>query len=730
MKRIFWTIFIGALALGRALPALAQCQPATDCAAVNCVFSATVLEQTAWSNSGYVGGLTQSFCGTVESSMLFVVLADSSGTIQVTLNSSNCENGNGMQMALYPDCPANSDPVACSGGASGGASEPVVLTANTNPGQLYYLLVDGYSGDVCDFTLTTVGISDTPQDYGIISGQVLIDTNLDCLPDSTDIPTANIPVHLSGMYGSTRPTNAQGEFYFVYTDTGAVTLTLQDQIGDLWTICADSFVVNPAVFPDSTYVQFLIQPQTFCTQMEVELSVAPFFRPCWPTRIAIQYCNTGTVAATDATVELVLPSIFTIDNTNLPIASQTGDTLTFAVGVVPPFHCGTFFLDVHLPCTGNLLGQTFCLEAHVYPDSVCVLPSNWSGAHVELAARCLGDTLVEFTLRNTGTAAMAQEQEYIIIEDEVVLRSGNFQLGTGASMILDTMANGATWRMEAGQEPGHPGFSMPSAAIEGCGGLTPGLITVFPQNDLDKFVDIECRTVVSSYDPNLKTASPEGVGPEHLIRANTPLEYTIHFQNTGTDTAFLVRLVDVLPPTLDPLSFRPGGSSHPCTWQIVGTDTLEVLFSPIILPDSNKNELASHGWFEFSIRQMPDLPSGTLLENRAAIYFDYNDPVITDAAWHRINPLTVSIDTPNKNAAGAWALWGNPTVESCLLVAQEPVAGSTRFELLDEQGRLLRSETFSGDRFEFQRQQLPGGLYFFRLIPERGLPATGKIILR
>lgn len=724
MKGIYWTILL--FALGRAMPAQSQCLPADNCAEANCIFDAVILSSNTWTNAGATGDGAAGFCGTIEGNIWFPVLADSTGNVQITVTSTNCEVANGLQIALYEDCFA-AGPLACNGGSAGGGDVPLNLSATLNPGQLFFLMVDGYAGDVCDFTINTIGLAD-PEEYGQITGTVRIDENLNCETDSMDTPALGIPVSLSGLYSALRPTDSLGQFHFFYTDTGAVTIALNGFPNNLWALCADSFVVNPPFFPDSTHVDFLLQPLTYCADMSVDLSLPPFFRPCQSVDAVVNYCNQGTATAQDAVVALEVPSILNLTGSSLPVSGQSGDTLFFALGNVAPLHCGSFQITLQLPCNGSLVGQTLCLEAHIYPDSLCLPAPNWSGAHVNLSARCIGNAQVEFTLKNTGMAPMAEMQEYIIIEDEVVLRSGNFQLNPGESMLVQELANGATWRMEAGQEVNHPGFSQPAVSLEGCGGLSSGFVTAFSTDDADDFIDIECRLVVGSYDPNIKIAVPSGVGPQQLIRPNTPLEYTIHFQNTGTDTAFVVRLVDVLPAALDPATFRPGASSHPCRWQIFGTDTLEVVFDPIVLPDSNVNERASHGWFEFEIAQKPDLPNGTLLENRAAIYFDYNDPVLTDPAWHTVGALTVRLDNPSEQTTG-WKVLGNPAVETATFLATAQVHGVTRFELYDTQGRLLRQELFSGGQYVFQRQSLTGGMYVFRLISERGATVSGKIAI-
>ncbi|MBK6930531.1 MAG: DUF11 domain-containing protein [Saprospirales bacterium] len=730
MKRIFQIALLPLVLLfASAVRSNAQCQPNDLCSIQNCLFNGSILNSTGWWNAGYTGQTPPGgFCGTIEGEMWFPVVADTNGAIQITLTAFNCQTGNGLQMALYAEC--DSTPVACNGGVSGGGATPLVLvTPPVNPGQVYLLMIDGYAGDMCEFTLEVTGLADVNQ-FGLLSGEIRTDLDLDCEADSSDTPVPGIPVQFNGLYPGLQPGDSLGRFSFYYVDTGAVSVNLPGLNGDLWALCIDTITVNPPYFPDTTAVTFLLQPLDLCTDLDIDLGLPPFFRPCQPAQARISYCNLGTLSAADAMVSVVVPSVLELLSASLPIAGQSGDTLYFDLGELAPLECGSFSLQIRPPCNGSLLGQALCLKAFIFPDTPCIAPLNWSGANVQLSASCLGDTLVQFLLKNNGLAPMSETLEYSIIEDEAVLRSGNFQLDAGQSMVITETANGATWRLETGQEPNAPGFSRPSVWLEGCGGLTPGMVDAFAVDQGNRHADTECRQVIGSYDPNLKVASPAGAGPSRLLKANTPLEYTIHFQNTGTDTAFLVRLADVLPPTLDAGSFRPGASSHPCSWRLYGADTLEVVFSPIMLPDSNVNEPASHGWFEFSIAQKTDLPDGVVLENRAAIYFDYNDPVITDPAWHTIGQLTVSIDNPAGNPPAKWKILGNPATETCTFVSERPVTGVMRFELHDARGRLVRQAQFGGDAFVFHRKGLPAGVYAFRLTPERGSVASGKIVLR
>src|SRR5688500_6845530 len=99
--------------------------------------------------------------------------------------------------------------------------------------------------------------------------------------------------------------------------------------------------------------------------------------------------------------------------------------------------------------------------------------------------------------------------------------------------------------------------------------------------------------------------------------------YRIRFQNTGTDTAFRVVIRDTLHEILDWNSLRMIDASHPYSLLAKNGRILEWKFSNIILPDSNTNEKASHGYILFSIRPKSTLNAGDQISNRASIYFDF-----------------------------------------------------------------------------------------------------------
>lgn len=146
------------------------------------------------------------------------------------------------------------------------------------------------------------------------------------------------------------------------------------------------------------------------------------------------------------------------------------------------------------------------------------------------------------------------------------------------------------------------------------------------------------RNVLCALDPNDKQVEPKGYGEAGAIDIGTErLTYTVRFQNTGNDTAFTVMVRDRLHAWLDPATIEVLGSSHPLTSLNVENDGEAVfLFNNILLPDSNVNEAASHGYVVFSIGVRPGAPNGTTIENSADIYFGDNEAVVTNTVLNTL----------------------------------------------------------------------------------------------
>ncbi len=564
-----------------------------------------------------------------------------------------------------------------------------------------------------------------------LTGTIARDSTFNCLPDAFDPPLEGWTVSVSGngltQYGSS---NADGQYTIADLDAGAYEVVLTKP-SYLWQPCADTVQVQfNGTLPVTDTLDFQVQSLYDCPLMEVDIAT-PFLRRCMENLFAVHYCNNGNQPASDVSVTVLLDPLIELDSATLPY-TQNGSLYTFELGAVAAGECGSFNLYTTTSCAAEL-GQTLCVEAHIYPDTLCApTVPNWSGARIEVSAECAGDSVL-FQIKNAGTAPMPQALDFIIVDDHVITRQGVFQLPAGGTKEETVPADGSTWRLLADQEPGFPlGPQMPSVGVEACvanpsGTFTTGMLNMFANYSGNPFHDTECRTVIGSWDPNDKQAFPAGVDAAHYIDQNQPIEYLIRFQNTGTDTAFTVVIRDTLSPGLDPASIRPGAASHPYSWRLSGEGILTVVFDPILLPDSNVNEAASHGFVQFRINQRRDNPIGTRIENRAGIYFDFNEPVITNSVFHTVGKdfLAVSVTSPKPLRL---RLWPNPAARRVVLELDGLVSPGRRLVLRDLAGRQVGAWPLVSSRQEIQRQGLPAGVYWLELRDERRVLAVGKVV--
>ncbi|MBK9013732.1 MAG: T9SS type A sorting domain-containing protein [Saprospiraceae bacterium] len=567
-----------------------------------------------------------------------------------------------------------------------------------------------------------------------ILGNVHSNLNNTCLPYNFGTNIPNYLVEIAGNKTYFGTTDANGN-YFVPVEAGDYNVRLLNP-SPIWLTCQDSVDITLTGVFDTATVDFSIYSQDPCPAMEVDLTTLGL-RRCFQNVYSVNYRNLGSEAANPALVEVTFDPWLTVDSTSIPWVSNVGNTYTFDVGTVAPFAEGDFQAWVTVDCDSTVLGQTHCSEAHIFPNTFCFDPDpSWDGASVQLEATCTEDSVV-FKVKNLGIGDMVEPQGFIVIEDQILQMQGEFQLGFGTDTLIALPANGSTFRMEADQSPGHPGNSQPCISVEGCGAnpFSTGFVVDYPLNDADLFVDTDCRENIGSFDPNDKQGFPVGYGNLHFIEPGTDIEYLIRFQNTGTDTAFTVTVRDTLSLFLDPTSIEPGAASHPYRYELYGSGILKFTFDDIMLPDSNVNEPHSHGFVKFRAKQRQTNTPGMVIKNRAGIYFDFNTPVITNTVFHTLAENFILIDSVSSVQPGTAPqpgvrVYPNPFDETALFELENVQANHLVFSLFDMNGRQVRQQFFDKNKFQFQRDGLPSGVYFFQIAAPDRTVARGKVVLR
>jgi uncharacterized repeat protein (TIGR01451 family) len=219
-----------------------------------------------------------------------------------------------------------------------------------------------------------------------------------------------------------------------------------------------------------------------------------------------------------------------------------------------------------------------------------------------------------------------------------------------------------------------------------------------------------CIPVVNSYDPNVKEVSPKGLGVNGQIPTTTNhLDYTIHFQNTGTAPAINVSVIDTLDADLLPSSLRILGASHTMSAQWLSSNVVKFNFNNIMLSDSITNEPKSHGQVRFSINLKSGLAVGTQLTNKASIYFDSNPAIVTNTA---INTLAILSGLSPLNSLQGVMLYPNPASSQFSI---DIPADASSLRIMSVSGQVLRQQTLSRGIHTIAIQDLNAGIYFVQV---------------
>ena len=502
-----------------------------------------------------------------------------------------------------------------------------------------------------------------------------------------------------------------------------------------WRSCPPDSIHLPNMH-DTAIVSLGLENEIFCPNLVVNMTSPNLIR-CFESTYYVSYTNTGTDSATNVVVQVELDPYLVIDSTTIPY-TQTGQILLFNIGTLDVLESGQFQIHVTVDCNASL-GETHCSEVTILPNNTCV-PGNatWTGAVIAAEANCIAGDSVKFRIQNVGLGDMTQPRSYYVVEDQVLPLQGTFflQAGTDTTWTKAALA-GVVYQIHVEQEITHPqGNNLPSDVAYGCNTQDPNLnvqINQLALNDYWDFLDIDCQENVGSYDPNDKQGFPVGYDSLHYIRETDKLEYLIRFQNTGTFMAFNVVIEDEIDTeVLDLSTLQVQAVSHSYQLTIEG-NILKFNFPNIMLPDSFSNEPASHGFIRFKIEQKEGNPIGTRIENTAAIYFDFNEPVITNTTFHTVGRdfILITSTKNNRPTLAELKVFPNPfTTQTTIDIKTQSHFSTLRLHLYDALGRLVKTE-----RFNHQQQihltggSLLSGIYFYQLEGDGQLLNTGKLIV-
>ncbi len=595
-----------------------------------------------------------------------------------------------------------------------------------------------------------------------VTGLVYEDTNGDCVRNAGE-------KGLAGVVVASQPGD-----YFAYTDSlGRYSLTVDTGSYTIrQVIPADKSRFTRQTCPTGTGVHTVrltgyketlsgihfanqITPDTPRPYLTIHVA-STRRRRCFASTTTVAYLNTGNAPAAGAKVYVQLPPYVVPKSTSLPFTRDKDQHYVFDVGTLAPDASGLITIEDSVVCNNpDIRGLTQCTKAWITPANATTPAGNWDKSDAGLKAACLNNGRVRLGIYNAGAGNMADSSAFRILLDAQLAFAGNYKLAKGDSLILQVPANGRTVRLEADQRPGHPTKQSTNITLEVCGTkpdgtVSKGFVAQLPQDDAEPEVAVECLPIIDSFDPNDKAVSPQGVTDEKYTSTGEALDYVIRFQNTGTDVAYRVVVVDTLSEHLDISTLRVGAVSHAYKMTVTGKGrpVLTFTFDNIMLPDSNANEPKSHGLIQFGIKPKADLPAKTRVENFADIFFDYNEPVRTNTTRNTIYdvpPVVVeAVRLDRSIVQGGVATGVEPVLASLVRVFPNPTPGkvvvvmpagfgaSVQIGVYDALGRAVCTRSASlpatGERkVELDLSAQPAGVFVLKLQTPRGV-VTRRIV--
>ncbi len=333
--------------------------------------------------------------------------------------------------------------------------------------------------------------------------------------------------------------------------------------------------------------------------------------------------------------------------------------------------------------------------------------------------------------RNLGTVSSEDAIRFIYDTSKLILDSASVPLisNSGNTLVwVDTVSAGYL-----GNKYFHNGykypyflFSVKPSAVMGATLQCSATITSPTTNASAS----DNKIIRASYDPNSKEATPQLTTTQ--VANGNGIDYTIHFQNVGTDTAINIVITDSISSLLSTSVFQ--SVANPLNGLItIGSSYILIQFLNVNLVDSNVSQLNSNGFIKFKLRPQPSVAVGTTINNAASIKFDANGEIVTNTVTTLITDSTLPVRIISyqlKQIDGS-----KIQVENQWTTANEQNTGyynvqrsidGTYFTTI---GKLV-SKGNGANTYQFIDPSPPNGINYYRLqsVDKNGVSSFSKIV--
>ncbi len=578
----------------------------------------------------------------------------------------------------------------------------------------------------------------------LLKGKVFFDKTANCKFDAGETPLSDWLISITDKNKKQQVaySKANGEFNMPL-DTGTYEVSLLTQNSYWKKVCQTTTTVVLDEPNDTVQIEFPVRAQVNCPSLEVNIGTSKLTR-CTKNVYNVSFCNRGTETANNAYIIIELDEFFEDISIGLANTQALGNNrFKCNLANVPAGICGNFLITAYLDknCNKTVLGQSHSVSAHIYPDSICTSPNaNWDGSSMEVSGKCQNNEVI-FTVKNIGKS-ISTPKNSIVIEDDLVFKSQNTILGLSPNATFDLPkipATGKTYRVFVDQAAGHPGNSSPTFAVEGCGAtngtFSTGYVLQFNENDGDPFVSTSKMESTGAANKNDKIAFPKGFRNERFIADSSVIDYQISFKNTTGKTVEKIAIIDTISNFLEVLSLYEVQSSHPYVLTFPLPNVMQFNFDNIFLPDSSKDATACNGFVKFKLKQKNDKPDGTVILNKAAIYFSGANLIQTNTVKHttkkNFKNFVKTIETLNPEYQHLNVkIYPNPFADVANIVVEGENFEQLDFELFDLLGQKIRNEKFDQNQLSFQRNGLNTGIYLFTIREKGKVLKAGRIVIQ
>lgn len=537
----------------------------------------------------------------------------------------------------------------------------------------------------------------------------------------------NIPAAASDSFSVYINSACEGPYFTIMPAHYSPSLSIKTWFGDGHTQ-TDTFIANSgvAVFNHSYNYPgvFTIKHVLYDGNTAIDSVTSSYhYLLCKTMDIQLYYDNNNNCIKDSGDISLSQPALIEVDSNNAPVDTisatsglyytaygNTGDIYSFKIISKP-----TGF-NISCPVNGTVYDTMGAMSMPTrYIGFQCGAGNNFDlSAYATIPVTGVNDQWGNVYVRNNycqpvnATLTLHFSPKYAGIPNQL----------TPAATVS---GNSITWNLNAltSTDPGP--LSLHYSVWKGATQVPIAdtvitsieITTTTGDSDLSNNTEVVFDTVKGACDPNEMWVSPA----ECIFDATSPvqLKYTFMFENTGNDTAHNIYVMDTLSDNVDISSMRLLMSSHTMNISKLkdpsGHNILKFDFPNINLLDSSHHG-ACDGTVMFYINTKPGLTAGTHVSNRAGIYFDYNDVVMTNQVDNLIGCTAAYVKKTISNTRNP-EVYPNPATD--LITISVDNANFDTYTILNNVGQTIVNGKLTQQETQMNVKNLNPGLYFINI---------------